>query len=79
MEASCRLGGLQPSGLWKDSSEGAEEIDVGRRFHSESGPLSFFSRSSMSSVVDGRVCRLVVLSQPQYCNLTAVQASANFS
>ena len=28
-------GGLQPSRLWKDSSEGAEEIDVGRKFHSE--------------------------------------------
>ena len=26
---------LRPSRLWKDSSEGAEEMDVGRRFHSE--------------------------------------------
>ena len=33
--AGCRLWGLQPSRLWKDSSEGAEEIDIGRRFHSE--------------------------------------------
>ena len=35
MGTGCRLWGLQPSRLWKDSSEGAEEIDVGRRFHSE--------------------------------------------
>ena len=33
--AGCRLWGLQPSRLWKDSSEGAKEIDVGRRFHLE--------------------------------------------
>ena len=31
----CRWWGLQPSRLWKDSNEGAEEIDVGGRFHSE--------------------------------------------
>ena len=28
--AGCRLWGLQPSRLWKDSSEGDEEVDVGR-------------------------------------------------
>ena len=27
--AGCRLWGLQPSRLWKDSSEGAEEIEEG--------------------------------------------------
>ena len=31
----CRSWGLQPSRLWKDSSEGAGEIEIGRRFHSE--------------------------------------------
>ena len=31
----CRLWGLRPGRLWKDSNEGVEEIEVGRRFHSE--------------------------------------------
>ena len=35
MGTGCRLWGLRPSGLRKDSSEGAEETDVGRRFYSE--------------------------------------------
>ena len=33
----CMLWGLRPCQLWKGSSEGAEETEVGRRFHSETG------------------------------------------
>ena len=31
----CSLWRLRPSRFWKDSSEGAEEIEVGRWFHSD--------------------------------------------
>ena len=35
VRTGCRLWGLRPSRLRKNSSEGAEEIEVGRSFHSE--------------------------------------------
>ena len=34
VENSCSLWRLWPSLLWKDLSEGAEEIAIGGRFHS---------------------------------------------
>ena len=34
VRTGSRLQRLRPSRLWKDSSEGAEDIEVGRRFHS---------------------------------------------
>ena len=35
MRTGCSLCRLRPSRLWKDSSEGAEETEVGRWFHSD--------------------------------------------